>query len=117
MTSNRADLSNEELRADPGLQASYGELFDLYPDHPVELNQGILRWVASPMAKWIEGHVDLQAMHVAFIKGTFSIEDYARFMRETGWSLSSFWGSAGPHLKLSGVNSYEELTSALKGQQ
>jgi hypothetical protein len=106
---------NEQLRSDPEFRTAYGELFDLYPDHPVTLDFGILRWVSNPMMLWIKFNVDLGDMHEAFMHGDFPLEDWARFNREIGASLSFYLADIGPYLKLSGVSSRRDIASALKG--
>ncbi len=86
---NRENWSDKRLRADPQIRKDYGDLLALYPDHP-------LRWKRNALACWLcdrgaKSRTDLNAMAVAYYQDkAFPLEDYTRFYRDIGYSLSGF---------------------------
>lgn len=99
---SRKNWSNARLRADSGIRKEYGDLLDLYPDHPIEYRNDALRWKRNALACWLCDHTDLNAMAAAYQSRipAFPLEDYTRFYRDIGYSLSGFIEVFGEELGL-----------------
>lgn len=65
-------------------------------DHPVITDpDGILRYQAKPITRWLRHQVNLTTMQGAYNAGYFSRQQFMQFYREIGYSLTGFqeiWG-------------------------
>jgi hypothetical protein len=94
---------DQQLRSVPKIQEDYGDLLALYPDHPISRYNGAVRWVSNPLMRWIGHHgMIMNDMAVAYQHGIFSLDDYTKFYRDIGYSLSGFIEIFGEELKLCG---------------
>ena len=60
-------------------------------EHPViRDDQGVLRYQASRIHRWLCDHIDLNEMAVAYQHGAFSRDEFMQFYRDIGYSLSGF---------------------------
>lgn len=93
-------VTDAELRSDPNTQINYGDILALYPDHPIVLEDNVLRWQRSPMMRWLSDNVDINAMWLAYHHSAFPLEDFTRFYRDMGYSLCGFIDIFGDELGL-----------------
>lgn len=100
---------DQKLRNDPELKEAYADLFGMFPDHPVTMDGNVLRWKRSLFARWICDNVDLNKMAVAYNRGEFSLDDYAKFYRDIGYSLSGYIDVMGEKLGLFSYD-WDEIT-------
>jgi hypothetical protein len=58
--------------------------------------QGILRYAINPLVRWLEDHVSLNDMWIAYRRtGAWTREQFMQFYRDIGYSLNGFeeiWG-------------------------
>jgi len=82
--------------------------------NPVYLDDGILRYEAKTIARWIGDHVDLNEMWTAYRNGAFSRDEFMQFYRDIGYSLGGFeevWGEELEGMEATGVDALNELLS------
>jgi len=58
--------------------------------HQIVEVDGVLRYKASPLARWIWGRIDLNDMARAYNQGEFSLGEYMQFYRDIGYPLCGF---------------------------
>lgn len=60
-------------------------------DHPVITDQdGVLRYKAKPLMRWLCNQIDLTTMWKAYKQNLFSRTEFMQFYREIGYSLTGF---------------------------
>lgn len=90
-----------KLRADPKIQKDYGDLLGLFPNHPISRYNGAVRWVADPLMRWIANRdMLLNDMCIAYQRGAFPLQNYAKFYRDLGYSLCGYIDVMGDYLGL-----------------
>lgn len=83
--------TDKQIRADFIMKKNYGDLFDKFPNHPVVLERGVLRWKSNSLMCWLgDTYTPYNAMAIAYQRKQFSIEDYMKFYRDIGYSLCGF---------------------------
>lgn len=92
---------DQKLRSDPKIQADYGDLLDMFPEHPISRYNGVIRWKPDPLMRWIRDRGDLMNdMAAAYQRGLFPLENYAKFYRDIGYSLCGYIEVMGEYLGL-----------------
>ena len=97
-TENLTEKSTDkQIRANKKIRKSYGDLLDMYPDHPVVLTDGgrdrslVLRWKSNlVVCAMIDKYVNLNDLWVDFQIGNMPVEDMATVYRMMGYSLCGF---------------------------
>lgn len=96
-------------RDDKALVSDYADLMATQPPDAVVIEDlnGVYRWQEDGLIRWLSDidQLDLNAMCVAFQRGAFTLDEYMRFYRGLGYSLSGFIEIFGDHLGL-----YEKKT-------
>jgi len=88
--------TDKQIGANKQVRKEYGDLLDMYPDHPVEIadfqdTRRIVRWKANSVVRvMIDKYVDLNDLWVDFQVGTMPVEDMATVYRMMGYSLCGF---------------------------
>lgn len=90
MKSRFEGMTDAEIRYDSHMQEEYGDLLAWFPDHPVKYYNGAVRWVHSPLMRWISDQAILNDMCVAAQQEVFGLDEYMKFYRDIGYSLSGF---------------------------
>ncbi len=89
------DSTDAEIRANPKIREDYGDLLDLYPDHPVVIDprgsRRVLRWKANAVVNHMTTNlVDLNDLWRTFLEQKMPLEDMAAVYRMMGYSLCGF---------------------------
>ncbi len=56
----------------------------------IENGKPVWRFEEKRIMKWLQRHIDLNDMRIAFLDGVFSKDDYKQFYRDIGYSLCGF---------------------------
>lgn len=86
---------------DPVIVEHYADLLKTQPADVaiIETDDGVYRFQEDKLIRWTCDHgVSLNDMCVAFQRGHFSLEEYMRYYRGLGYSLSGFAEVFGDHL-------------------
>ena len=84
---------NELKEKEPELYASYEEIINSV-SHNLEIDEnGILRWEADALTKKLYeiGSLDLNKIYESRMTNKLSHDDFLKFERNIGSSLSSYW--------------------------
>ena len=88
--------TDKQIRANKQVRKDYGDLLDMYPDHPVEIadfhdTRRVVRWKANSVVRvMIDKYVNLNDLWVDFQIGKMPVEDMATVYRMMGYSLCGF---------------------------
>jgi hypothetical protein len=88
--------TDKQIRANKKIRESYGDLLDMYPDHPVVIDSGthrVLRWKSNIIVNKLfnMNMVDLNRLWITVNQeDKAEIEDLATFYRMMGYSLCGF---------------------------
>lgn len=83
-------------RDDPFLKEHYPWMLDHAPEHDiVEMKDGIYRWKPNELQRHLADVCCLNDLCTAYHEGKFTTEQYQKFNRDMGYSLSGYdeiWG-------------------------
>jgi hypothetical protein len=89
-------------RNDPVLVKHYSDLMEVQPldAQVVEDDEGVYRWREDKLIRWLvdSEEVDLNKVSIAYQIGKFTLQEYMKFYRGLGYSLSGFIETFGEHL-------------------